>query len=498
LATACGAPTPVDLPAGGWFAAMVYDSAADRTILFGGDACCPGGLGGQRVLNETWAFDLNSNTWQNRTRDPNPGPRIGAAMAYDARADRTVLFGGTRSFESPFAIPWKVLSDTWTYDYANNSWSNVTSALQGSPPPRMGAFMAFDTQSQRIVLFGGASPGAIATQETWVLDLANLTWTSMDPATPAPPRALGGVAYEPIADRTVVFGGYGGNTEVNETYGYDLETNTWENLTAAVAPPPRQVTGMTYDADLKRVLLYGGQTVAIPMFDDFWTFEYATRAWVRVQRTPSPQGAVGALMAYDAESGRSVLFGGVADQMTSAVSYSGDHRRAQNHTWAFDGANSSWAPLDRTSAAVVVSAQGVPAGVSLSWAWYSPPGDQVEVAAFHIYRAAPGEGLCLLQETSAPRFVDNQTSPEVGYTYAVAPVGPTGEGHLSNVVEAKALPQAVNTTGESDKPSGPIGPLLQLPTQAGAVVIIAIVLSFFAGAIFNEFAFKRIRRPPEE
>lgn len=87
---------------GGWFGAMVYDSGADRMVLFGGDSCCPSGLGGQRVLNETWTFDLNSNTWQNRTRDSNPGPRIGHAMAFDSWPARPILFGAMRKLQSSF------------------------------------------------------------------------------------------------------------------------------------------------------------------------------------------------------------------------------------------------------------------------------------------------------------------------------------------------------------------------------------------------------------
>ena len=42
-------------------AAMVWDAEGDQMVLFGGRAK---GLFGERVLNDTWLFDLNDQAWR--------------------------------------------------------------------------------------------------------------------------------------------------------------------------------------------------------------------------------------------------------------------------------------------------------------------------------------------------------------------------------------------------------------------------------------------------
>ena len=64
------------------YAAMAYDSARDRLVLFGGSG-----------LNDTWEFD--GNGWTNVTpANGNPEGRWRHGMAYDASRRRVVMFGG--------------------------------------------------------------------------------------------------------------------------------------------------------------------------------------------------------------------------------------------------------------------------------------------------------------------------------------------------------------------------------------------------------------------
>jgi hypothetical protein len=85
--------------------AMVYDSLADRLILFG--------------HNETWAYDPGAATWTNRSPATSPPARSFPAMVYASGAGRTILFGGETQGS--------VLADTWAYQYGA-----VTSTY---PPP---------------------------------------------------------------------------------------------------------------------------------------------------------------------------------------------------------------------------------------------------------------------------------------------------------------------------------------------------------------------------
>jgi hypothetical protein len=83
-------------------AALAYDSARHRVVLFGGDNCVGGA-----APDDTWEWD--GHDWQRVDPGPGPGPRTTAApIAYDSARGKTVLFGGDSDTGS-------FLGDTWTW-----------------------------------------------------------------------------------------------------------------------------------------------------------------------------------------------------------------------------------------------------------------------------------------------------------------------------------------------------------------------------------------------
>src|SRR5947208_3490864 len=117
--------------------AMAYDSRSDRVILFGG-ATTAGNL------DDTWGYDFETNTWMNMEPAVKPPGRAYHAMAYDSGSDRVILFSGS-SAVGP-------LNDTWAYDFGANEWTNMTPA--SSPAVGSNHDMAYDSQSDRVILFG--------------------------------------------------------------------------------------------------------------------------------------------------------------------------------------------------------------------------------------------------------------------------------------------------------------------------------------------------------
>jgi N-acetylneuraminic acid mutarotase len=69
----------------------VYDAESDRVVLFGGFACTSSSDPG---LDDTWTYDYNADTWEQQTPDSSPPGRMFHDMVYDEAADRTVLWGG--------------------------------------------------------------------------------------------------------------------------------------------------------------------------------------------------------------------------------------------------------------------------------------------------------------------------------------------------------------------------------------------------------------------
>ena len=70
--------------------AMAFDSARNRTVLFGGLAPITDLTA--RLFSDTWEWD---GTCWTQMADIGPAARMGAAMAFDQTRGRLILFGAT-------------------------------------------------------------------------------------------------------------------------------------------------------------------------------------------------------------------------------------------------------------------------------------------------------------------------------------------------------------------------------------------------------------------
>ena len=270
--------------------ALAYDSMFDRVILFGG--LLPSGPSS----DETWAYEVGAHSWTLMNPSLHPHGRFGSAVTYDSRSHRVIVFGGCCSGTG------RSLNETWVYDFLANVWTERTPAV--GPSARYGSAMAYDSESDRSVLFGGTN-----SNETWAYDFNANTWTNLRPAGGPSARALHAMVYDPSSDRIVLFGGSGSN----ETWTYDLNTNTWTNLSPPESPSPRGGHAMVYDAFADRVILFGG-TNGSARFSDSWSFDLNTGTWTNLDLGTHPSAREGHAMAYAAQSTRTVLFGGYDGQ----------------------------------------------------------------------------------------------------------------------------------------------------------------------------------------
>ncbi|MCA8973529.1 MAG: hypothetical protein KDC98_02355, partial [Planctomycetes bacterium] len=109
-------------------------------------------------LGDQWSW--NGTSWSQQQPAASPGPRWGAAAAYDVVRNESVLFGGFDTVTR---------GDTWVFD--GQSWSTRTPAL--SPPARRDHLMAYDVGRGRLVLFGGIDASGTFLRDTWEWDGAN-------------------------------------------------------------------------------------------------------------------------------------------------------------------------------------------------------------------------------------------------------------------------------------------------------------------------------------
>ena len=143
-------------PSGRGLASLAYDEATKRVVLFGGAA---GGQAASRSFDgDTWNWD--GKQWS-QAATAGPAPRAGAALVYDSAAGKLLLWGGTGLSASSYLNNGLVhdtvaFTDSWVWD--GRRWTPV-----GGPTPPvddLGSHLVYDAATKQVVLFGG-------TRDTW-------------------------------------------------------------------------------------------------------------------------------------------------------------------------------------------------------------------------------------------------------------------------------------------------------------------------------------------
>jgi hypothetical protein len=175
-------------------AAMAFDHARSRLVLFGGYR----GTGTQRVrLGDTWEWD--GTTWALKSTT-GPTPRNNAAMVYDSDRSVSVLFGGSDGSAS---------GETWEWD--GLAWRRSSAATVDA---RYNPAMVYDPVRRRVVRFGGWN-GRERVGDTWLYD--GRAWTRQ-PVEGPPARNHAGFAFDVRRGRAVLFGGHDGARVFGDTW----------------------------------------------------------------------------------------------------------------------------------------------------------------------------------------------------------------------------------------------------------------------------------------
>ncbi|MFH2007580.1 MAG: kelch repeat-containing protein [bacterium] len=278
---------PTTSPPARTYHAATYDSGRRQLLLFGGTDSLP-------HYADTWEYD--GAQWMQVSTSTSPSPRVIPALTYDASREVSVLFGGgfwTGSF-------YQNLSDMWEYD--GSDWIQVTPA--GAPSARRGSGVVFDPLRSVVVLFGGADIGLLA--DTWEYDGSQ--WTLSTPGSSPPARSLPAAAYDASRNRIVLFGGAcSPNTgcDLDDTWEYD--GTQWVDTSPLSSPPARRGPTMAYLATVRRTVLFGGYD-GNTYFPGTW--EYDGTQWVETSPANPPPPRYAQTLTYDESRGRVVLFGG--------------------------------------------------------------------------------------------------------------------------------------------------------------------------------------------
>lgn len=179
-----------------------YYDANQSMYVFGG--CTQSSC--NAAFNDLWRLDLNSKEWIRPLASGSyPSPKAGATLVMFR--DLLVLFGGwTRPSPYPLHQPERFFDEIHTYSPSKNWWNCIVTTH--GPPPMAGH--SSSVIGNTMVVFGGSLGARQMSNEVWLLDLEQWSWSK--PAITGPlPHPRGGQSQIVIDHETLlILGGCGG------------------------------------------------------------------------------------------------------------------------------------------------------------------------------------------------------------------------------------------------------------------------------------------------
>ena len=263
---------------------------------------------------------------------PNDAPtaRLLTAMAPFGHSGKAILYGGVWNTTA--------FADTWLWDGAN--WTLLQPA--NNPGLLSGHAMVYDEARRNIVLFGGTDGAGMYSNQTWIFDGNN--WRQAQPAASPSPRSQHAMAYDPVLQKVVLFGGSGegpvgaggGVGELNDTWTWDGVN--WTQVTNAQSPLPRLGHAMAFDAERGQIVLFGGMFYSLPgepvdpaptWFSDTWLLDAS--GWHQALTATPPAARFGHVLAYHPLLGAVVMIGGYGGKDVGA-----------DGSWDYDFRKETW------------------------------------------------------------------------------------------------------------------------------------------------------------
>lgn len=227
----------------------VYDGARGRRLVTLGQA-------GSSFFNDVWAFADGAWSQVDDVSAPHPTVRYGSGAAHDVQGERLYVSHGFTD-QGRF-------DDTWAFDLRSDSWQIVETA-GAVPVKRCLARNVWLPAAQQMLLFGGQTNSAPFLGDQWRLDLAATAWREEQPSPRPGPRNLYGASVDSARGRWYVVGGNTPDGPTDETWTYDLAAGSWSQVDVAAAPPPRH--GLDAAVTPDGLLIFGGRDRAADLAD---------------------------------------------------------------------------------------------------------------------------------------------------------------------------------------------------------------------------------------
>jgi len=239
------------------FHAVSYLPGQDRMLVLGGSNLV------DAVFGDVWSFDFGAGTWtQELAAQEQIGLRQGASLDYAAHDGMVYLYGGLTQFGQPPEV------ELMRYNPQDQSWMALET--QGAPPVARGAHASV-VIGQDLFVFGGRQDPGVQNllADLWALDLASLTWRQLAAGGGPAARSDSVLVYDSVGHRLIIFGGNLGGVVSNDTWAFDLETESWTQLDIP-GPAVRSLAIGVFLQENNQLLLHGGMNAQNVVLGDLW------------------------------------------------------------------------------------------------------------------------------------------------------------------------------------------------------------------------------------
>tara|TARA_R110002096_G_scaffold24181_17_gene76370 strand:+ start:351 stop:2387 length:2037 start_codon:yes stop_codon:yes gene_type:complete len=268
------------LPAGSSPGPLVFDEARAEALLIGSND----NLGRSGAV-----FAWNGTQWSPRAAlGDMPYLGYGSRATADHTGSLVLRFGGAFNGQTSFG-------------QALVSWdgSNWQTLSTGGPPPR--SDLAMWSMSTATYVFGGQDPTGAMLSDTWRWN--GVSWTQLATAAGPSARMESAIAFHATQNHALLFGG----TDTAPPYGalggtWRFDGTNWQQLTNGPQPGARRQHAMAYDPIRDRIVLYGGQNLSpfaggSTVYNDTW--EHDGTSWTQVLTGIAPAPSSTCTMAFD-------------------------------------------------------------------------------------------------------------------------------------------------------------------------------------------------------
>ncbi len=209
------------------------------------------------------------------------------------------------------------------------NWVELTPIVGPAPSARGYASGVLDTQNNRIIFYAGQN-GSGFLGDIWAFDLNTNTWADLTPVSTAPAdRRTPASIYMPGTHTMTTWSGQASGIFFNDVWRFDLSTNQWTEFSPTGGPPNiRYGVATILDPTTDDLVTFAGFT-NMGRFDDVWRFNADSDTWTDVSPGSGPIERCLHSASYDSREHRMIMYGG-------------QNGGALDDIWAFDLTLNTW------------------------------------------------------------------------------------------------------------------------------------------------------------